>query len=149
MLVISLVVLILGVLLASYGVVVRSESIIIASSILILFPIPFVMTAHKRLRDEEKPPDLYGNAIIALITISVVSLLGYFLFATASGKAVSLAIFIGTTLSLIIEYVNRVRERKKHIEEGKEVLLAEKEKPTSNVQDNVNIRKEEELNSEK
>ena len=114
--VISITVLVLGITLAMYGIVARSESVIIASSVLILFPIPFVILSRKGLRGEVNPYDLYGNAIIALLTISIISLIGYFLFATASGKAVSLAIFIGTTLSLIIEYLSRKRESKERRE---------------------------------
>ena len=144
MFVVSLIVLILGVLLASYGVVVRSESIIIASSILILFPIPFVMLAHKGLKGMEKAPDLYENAIVALITISIVSLLGYFLFATVSGKAVSLAIFIGTILSLIIEYASRVKGKERRVKENEKMLLvAGKERNTTNAQGSVGLQKEE------
>ncbi len=134
MLIISLIVFILGVALSSYGVVVRSESIIIVSSVLILFPMPFLMLSYKGLRGEIRNPNLYGNAIVALITISIVSLLGYFLFATISGKAVSLAIFIGTLLSLVIEYINRLKERK---DKG---TVEDKQEPS--VQDEMDVNRE-------
>ncbi len=111
---ISLIVLIIGALTASYGVVARSEGLIIASSILILFPIPFVMLSYRALKGEEvRSKDLYNNAIVGLVMITIVSLSGYFLFATTQGKAVSLAVFLGTILSLIIEYISKKRAEAK------------------------------------
>ena len=112
--VISLIVLIIGVLTASYGVVVQSEGLIITSSILILFPIPFVILSYRALKGGEvRSKDLYSNAIVGLVMIIIVSLSGYFLFATTQGKAVSLAVFLGTILSLIIEYISRKRAEAK------------------------------------
>ncbi len=108
---VSLIILVIGILLLFSGIVMRNEGITIVSTILILAPIPFLASFWGKTKNNITARDLYKNMVIALIFISIISLVGYFTFVTVMGKAISLAIFIGTMLSLIIDYLNFRKER--------------------------------------
>lgn len=145
--VVSLIVLIIGVLLAFYGIIARSEGLLIASSILILFPIPFVVLSYKALRGEAiRSKDLYNNAIIGLAMIAIVSLSGYFLFATTQGKALSLAVFLGTTLSLIVEYAGKRKNRGKKYGKSEDKTAENGKEHANNISRETTERKQVEKN---
>lgn len=104
-LLISLTILIMGVLLSIYGIMMGNEGVIIVSTVFILAPIPFLVSFLGKKKDRITAKDLYKDVIMAMIFVSIISLVGYFTFVTVMGKAISLAIFIGTVLSLIIDFL--------------------------------------------